>query len=151
MHEFQDKKGPNWGRVTRGCKRSFGPREQRSPRVSCTFRNLFCTGATLFCTTARGFSLPGSKRPFAPSRVHFWEFPIFDPLSQMAWFAKHVLVAPGLQVVRQSQVPKSTHSDIPHTGSQERQEPPDKMMNNSILSNLCNGLEGGGGQCACDC
>ena len=38
-----------------------------SARVSCTFRNLFCTGATLFCTSARGFLLPGSKRPFAPS------------------------------------------------------------------------------------
>ena len=57
------------------------------PRASCTFRNLFCTSATLFCTSARGLSLPGSKRPFAPSRNHFREFPIFDPLSQAAWLA----------------------------------------------------------------
>ena len=40
------------------------PRRKGLPRVSCTFRRLFCTGATLFCTSARGFSLPGSKRPF---------------------------------------------------------------------------------------
>ena len=31
--------------------------------------------------------LPGCERPFAPSRNHFGEFPIFDPLSQAAWFA----------------------------------------------------------------
>ena len=35
--------------------------------------------------------LPGSKRPFAPSRNHFREFPIFDPLSQAAWFATLVV------------------------------------------------------------
>ena len=32
--------------------------------------------------------LPGSKRPFAPSRTHFREFSTFDPLSQAAWFAR---------------------------------------------------------------
>ena len=144
-----------------GAKGLLDPGSKGLPRVSCTFRNLFCTGATLFCTSARGFSLPGSKRPFAdskrgrwkgatsktskivkkcqkvfrhfstifaqgkktskiakkcqkvfrhfstifarhlfsgpfcnplkktfaPSRNHFREFPIFDPLSQTAWFA----------------------------------------------------------------
>ena len=39
----------------------------------------------------RGLSLPGSKRPFAPSRNHFQEFPIFDRLSQAAWFATEVI------------------------------------------------------------
>ena len=34
--------------------------------------------------------LPGSKRPPAPSRNHFREFPIFDPLSQAAWFARQI-------------------------------------------------------------
>ena len=40
-----------------------------------------------FCTSARGFSLPGSNRPFAPSPNHFGEFPIFDPLPHAAWLA----------------------------------------------------------------
>ena len=31
--------------------------------------------------------LAGCERPFAPSRNHFREFAIFDPLSQAAWFA----------------------------------------------------------------
>ena len=50
-------------------------REQGLPRVSCTFRNLFCTGATPISHKCKRLSLPGSKRPFAPSRNHFWEFP----------------------------------------------------------------------------
>ena len=49
-----------------GAKGLLDPGSKSFPRVSCTFRNLFCTGATPFCTSARGFSLPGSKRPFAP-------------------------------------------------------------------------------------
>ena len=43
--------------------------------------------ATLFCTGARGFSLPGFKRPFAPSPNHFRAFSYFRPLSQALWFA----------------------------------------------------------------
>ena len=42
--------------VRGGCKTSFGPREQRSPRrVFCTTQTLFCTGATPACTSAKGF------------------------------------------------------------------------------------------------
>ena len=37
----------------------------------------FCTGATPFCTGASPCSLPGLKRPFAPSPNHFRAFTIF--------------------------------------------------------------------------
>ena len=79
-----NRKSRKW--LREGAKGVLDPKSKGPPSVSCTFRNLFCTGATLSCTGARGFLLPESKRPFAPSRNHFREFPIFDPFSQAAWF-----------------------------------------------------------------
>ena len=44
--------------VRGGCKRSFGPREQRSPKSLLHHpKPLFCTGAAPFCTGARGLLL----------------------------------------------------------------------------------------------
>ena len=62
-----------------GAKGLLYPGSKGLPRVSCTFQNLFCTGVILFCTSARGFSLSGSKRPFAPSRNHFPGISYFRP------------------------------------------------------------------------
>ena len=52
--------------VGAGCKRSFRPREQRSPKAFCTTQTLSCTCATPFRTGARGFLLAGCKRRAAP-------------------------------------------------------------------------------------
>ena len=41
--------------VTRGCKRCFGPREQRSPKGLLHLPKPVLHRATLFCTSARGF------------------------------------------------------------------------------------------------
>ena len=54
------------------------PESKGLRKVFCTTQNCFCTGAKCvrLQVTARGFVLPGSNRPFAPSvrRKHFWEF-----------------------------------------------------------------------------
>ena len=60
-----------------GAKGSLSSGSKSLPRVFCTIRNPFSTGATPFCTGATPLSLPGLKRPFAPSPNHFWEFTIF--------------------------------------------------------------------------
>ena len=60
-----------------GAKGILSPGSKSLPRVFCTIRNPFCTGATPFCTGASPFSLPGLKRPFAPSPNHFRAFTIF--------------------------------------------------------------------------
>ena len=60
-----------------GAKGGLSSGSKSLPRVFCTIRNPFRTGATPFCTGATPFSLPGLKRPFAPSPNHFWEFTIF--------------------------------------------------------------------------
>ena len=66
---------PKW--LGEGAKGLLSPGSKSLPRVFCTIRNPFCTGATPFCTGASPFSLPGLKRPFAPSPNHFREFTIF--------------------------------------------------------------------------
>ena len=57
-----------------GVKGSLSSGGKSLPRVFCTIRDPLCTGATPFCTGATPFSLPGLKRPFAPSPNHFWRF-----------------------------------------------------------------------------
>ena len=47
-------------------------------------KNCFCTGAKWGCAGARGFVLPGSKRPLAPSPKHFWRFSLFGQFARSA-------------------------------------------------------------------
>ena len=72
-----------------GCKRSFGPREQRSPKSLLHHpKPIFAPVAKavvgLVQKTFRRPLLPGSKRPFAPSPKHFWEFPLFGQFPRPA-------------------------------------------------------------------
>ena len=67
--------------VRRGCKRSFGPREQEA---SCTGAKRGCTGAKEGLGGAKDswetfapWAQKESKRPFAPSPNHFGDFPFF--------------------------------------------------------------------------
>ena len=60
-----------------GTKGLLEPGSKGLRKDFCTTQNCFCTGAKWGCTGARGFVLPGSKRPFAPSPQHFWEFSLF--------------------------------------------------------------------------
>ena len=84
-----------------GRKRSFGPREQRSPKsllhhpkprfAPCKMGVL--GGAKDFSET---FAPWGSKRPLAPSPKHFWEFPFFGQCprpaaSQLKIFSVEIL------------------------------------------------------------
>ena len=59
-----------------GCKRSFGSREQRSPKSLLHHPKLLLhrckMGFWVVQKTFRRPLLPGSKRPFAPSPKHFW-------------------------------------------------------------------------------
>ena len=72
---------------TRGCKRFLRPGSEKPlalvqnkiAPVQNRFRKVQETLGTPL--------LPGSERPFAPSRNHCRGFPIFDPLSQAARFA----------------------------------------------------------------
>ena len=65
------------------------PRERKASQGTGAKQG--CTGAKQVLEGARDpwetFAPWGSKRPFAPSRNHFREFPVFDPLCQAAWFA----------------------------------------------------------------
>ena len=67
--------------VMRGCKRSFGPREQEA---SCTGAKWVCTGAKEGLGGAKDswetfapWAQKESKRPFAPSPNHFWRLSFF--------------------------------------------------------------------------
>ena len=69
--------------VRRGCKRSFGPREQVL-EASCTGAKWGCTGAKEGLGGAKDswetfapWAQKESKRPFAPSPNHFWRLSLF--------------------------------------------------------------------------
>ena len=66
------------GKVGEGAKGLLDPGSKGLREVFCTTQNCFCTGAKW------GFVLPGSKRPFAPSPKHFWEFSLFGQLPRSA-------------------------------------------------------------------
>ena len=61
-----------------GCKRSFGAREQGSPKSLLHHPKLLLHRCNMgFWVVQKTFRRPllaGSKRPFAPSPNHFWEF-----------------------------------------------------------------------------
>ena len=83
-----DRKG-KFPKVLRGgCKRSFGPREQRSPKSLLHHpKPHFAPEQKQFWVVPKTFRrplLPGSKRPFAPSPKHFWEFSLFGQFPRPA-------------------------------------------------------------------
>ena len=67
-----------------GAKGLLDPGSKGLRKVFCATQNCFCTGAKWGCTCARGFVLPGSKRPFAPSLKRFWEFAFFGQFPRPA-------------------------------------------------------------------
>ena len=80
---------PKW--LGEGEKGGLSSGSKSLPRVFCTIRNPFCTGATSFCTGTTPFSLPGLKRPFAPSPNHLGIYQ-FRALSQNFRIAKQDIV-----------------------------------------------------------
>ena len=67
-----------------GAKGPLDPGSKGLRKVFCTTQNWFCTGAKWGCTGAKGFVLPESKRPFAPSPKDFWEFSLFGQFPRPA-------------------------------------------------------------------
>ena len=89
--------------VRRGCKRSFGPRDQEA---SCAGAKWGCTGAKEGLGGARDswetfapWAQKSQKGPFAPSPNHFWRLSLFGQFprstaSQKKWLKATLGVGP---------------------------------------------------------
>ena len=65
--------------VRRGCKRCFGPREQRSPKSLLHHQNRVLHRCNSLLHQCKRTLALGAKKTLAPSPNHFWEFSIFKP------------------------------------------------------------------------